>query len=146
MSAAYSNSPELRLQIADSPLRRRAYLLIIAVALAAPWQAADRGYPLLATALVPMLAWLCWGMRRVPFEGAQLSWRRGEWQLAERGKQRRAEVAPGAVALPWVVLLPLRLAGDRCYLWVFVDSVPRDQWRRLRVRVRLPDPGRGVRW
>ena len=147
MSSAYSNSPTLRLPIADSPLRRRASLFVAVLALGALWYGAERGYPLLALALAPVVAWICWGLRRAPWHGAALSWRQGEWQLCARGQPRRVELLPGAVTLPWLALVPLRYCagGSRHYLWIFADSVSPAQWRLLRVRLRLPDPGRGAR-
>ncbi len=145
MSSAYSNSPVLRLPIADSPQRRRAVTFAVLVACAALWQIGARGYPLAALALAPAMAWLLHGLLRAPWQGAELHWRGGAWTLRRDAGCLRLQVEPGAVALPWVVLLPFRAAsgdGARQYLWIFADAVPREQWRRLRVRVRLPDPGR----
>lgn len=147
MSSAYSNSPALRLQIADSPLRRRAYICLVLLALGSLWYCAGRGYPLLAIALAPLLTWVCWSMPGACWQGAELCWRQGAWQLSVREQAHPVALLPGAVALPWVALVPFQLTvgGARRWLWIFADSVPFEQWRRLRVRLRLPDPGRGAR-
>ncbi|SFJ27987.1 toxin CptA [Pseudomonas guineae] len=49
------------------------------------------------------------------------------------------ELHPDSLALPWVVLLRFRLAGQRRVhsLCVARDSLPRDQHRRLRVRLKF---------
>ena len=147
MSAVYLSSPALRLRIADSPLSRRTFLILALIGLGALGQAAARGYPWLAGALAPLLAWLCWGLRHVPLVGAELDWSRGEWRIAVGGSVVPVELATGAVALPWVVLFPYRCAASRGrYLWVFADSVAPEDWRRLRVRIRLRAPDRGARW
>ena len=147
MSIAYSNSPALRLQIADSPLSRLTFSFLIVIAFGTVWLAAARGYPLLACGLLPFLAFLCWGLRRVPQQGAELTWSKGQWQVSCEGGVKPIELTAGAVALPWVVYFPYRCSRQRrrC-LWVFVDSVATEEWRRLRVRIRLPDPGPGARW
>lgn len=148
MSEASLHSPALRLRIVDSPLGRRAFLYVAALALGIPWQLADRGHTVPALALAPLLTWLCWSLRRLPWCGASLSWRLGQWRLEVEGRELAITLAPGAVVLPWVLLFPFRFDGQgaRHYLWLFVDGVEARAWRRLRVRVRLPDPGRGARW
>ena len=142
-----SNSPALRLRIADSPLSRITFVFFAALALGALVHAWVRGYPWLAFGMAPLFTWLCWGLRHVPQRGAELSWSAGEWRLAVGGRALPIALEAGAVALPWVVFVPYRgaVCGRRC-LWVYVDSVSPDDWRRLRVRIRLPDPGRGGRW
>lgn len=71
--------------------------------------------------------------------GAELSWRGGSWLLRRDDVWR--DIAPGkrTIVTPWVICLAFSAlpAGPTDHLWLFFDSVPADDLRRLRVRLAL---------
>lgn len=137
MSGKYSTSPALHLPIAESrSLRHLQNLLLAALALAS-LETALRGYHWLALilllALIPSRA----GMRRQASAGTCISWRAGQWAVS-------GPHGSGTITLlrwhrlPWVTYIAWSGPGRRrARAWLFVDSAPRQQLRRLRVRLAL---------
>ena len=83
--------------------------------------------------------------------GVGLVWRRGNWLLLRGNATVPVKLLAGPVATPWLIFLAVvELSGGRATrLWIFRDSVPLTQWRRLQVRSELatrcggkPDSGR----
>ncbi|MCX2976639.1 protein YgfX [Candidatus Marimicrobium litorale] len=81
-------------------------------------------------------------MRRLGVDRARglgLVWRRGNWMLLRGTATLPVKLLAGPVATPWLIFLAVvELSGGRATrLWIFRDSVPRAQWRRLQVRSEL---------
>ncbi len=139
MSAKYSSLPALRLIIGRSGLRRilhGAFCLCIFFAL---YLVYTRGYPALALLLLPPVSLLLWRIRGQPMAGAVVCWRQGNWSV-ERGVITRAiRISANSTCLPWVIYLAWReLPADRgACVWLFADSAPPRQLRRLRARLAL---------
>jgi len=72
-----------------------------------------------------------WSGLRHEHNGWSLCCRQGEWQPVQ--------LRPDSIALPWLVLLRFRLPGERFSrsLCIAADSLPADQHRRLRVRLKF---------
>lgn len=139
MSARFSNSAALRLTLGRSRLRLVFHCLSGILALSALCLVADRGYPGLALVLVVPTICLMWNLRRDPAAGAQLHWQQGKWDLLQRGERLLIAPRAGTAVLPWVVhlsyaTLPQGRSGG---LWIYVDSLERQAWRQLRVRLTL---------
>ncbi len=150
MSATYSTSPELHLPIAESRYPRLLAAIFLCLQLAGLgllarseawlWMLAVSG--LLALLLAP-----CGGLlltassftRRAdrPAAPRSLHWRQGRWWLESAG-HRRGIVPLRWHCLPWCTYLAWREdGGGRGEVWLFQDSAPRDDLRRLRVRLTL---------
>lgn len=139
MLTRYSHSPVLRLEIANSGYRR---LLIIALYLCvacALFCMARRGYSWLALLLLPLAVLCSVRLWRLPFEGAVINWRRGQWSIDRYGTEiairvhRSSTCLPALVYLAWVELPTGRKQG----LCLFRGSVAAAPMRYLRVRLRL---------
>ncbi len=139
MSARYSPSPELRLRIGESRLRRRlvALLLLCQLVSLACLYRAGHCYPALLSAagILPVLPRLL----RDTARGTQLRWRRGEWALARGGALSPVELLPATRALPWGIHLAWRdpATGRRASCWLFADSLAPAELGRLRCRLAL---------
>jgi len=123
--------------IAESRTLRRLQNLFCAVQLLLPLEVALRGYRWLALAAVLCLVPLLWGTRGQPAAGTCLSWRAGQWLV--HGVDGTAPVTlerwhrlAGVTFVAW-----RGPGGRRGRAWLFADSAPRDQLRRLRVRLGL---------
>ena len=89
---------------------------------------------------------MLWHLRRPGLVGCTLGWQQGVWTL-ECPLQRRVIVPSQRITmLPWLIYLSVAGLRPRGAdgLWLFVDSMPRDHWRQLRVRLKLgpKQPGR----
>ena len=139
MSARYSNSPALRLTAVNSRLRRILHLLLCLGSACALYRIYLRGYPLFTTFLLPLAGWCCWRLAREAAAGVTLGWRQGEWSLCQGGLGEQRVVLRRATRLPWMIYSSWQEAPDGPYrsLWLFADSAPAEQLRRLRVRLAL---------
>ena len=139
MSARCSNSPSLRLTIADSVVRRALHCLFCLLVTATFWRLAQRGYPGTALVLSPLAALACWRLSSRPFVGAVISWERGEWTMQQNGVVRIVSLAPGHCVLPWLIYLAWDKSVDApaASVFLFPDSARPDELRRLRVRLSL---------
>lgn len=139
MSAQYSNSPALRLNIASSRLRDGAVLLVGGGALGAVYLLWQQGHAQLAFALLPVVAVLAPALRRDTLTGCALCWHQGQWSLWRGREQQLIAVSPRSACLPGLVYLAWRElpAGRQRYGWIFSDCAPAGQLRRLRVRLAL---------
>ncbi|MDC0361594.1 hypothetical protein OAN12_00940 [Halioglobus sp.] len=98
-----------------------------------------RGYTYETILLSLLVAGL---MRRLVIDrarGVGLVWRRGNWLLLRGNATVPVKLLAGPVATPWLIFLAVvALSGGRATrLWIFRDSVPLTQWRRLQVRAEL---------
>jgi|AntAceMinimDraft_11_1070367.scaffolds.fasta_scaffold00079_25 hypothetical protein len=71
--------------------------------------------------------------------GAQLHWRQGRWTLQQGASRRTVTLTRRSTATQWLVYLAFNdmPAGSAGQLWLYADSIPRDQLRKLRVRLVL---------
>jgi hypothetical protein len=139
LSSRYSRSPALRLRIGRSQLRALLHGGLCVLVLYALWEIYCLGYALLSLLLVlPALA-LLYRLRLDPTPGAELCFCRGAWTLESNGVQRMITPGRRCIVTPWVIYLAFTEApsGAAQQLWLYVDSVHPQQWRRLRVRLTL---------
>lgn len=121
-------------------LRRSRYEFILLVglhmaAMPAPWLAALPAWlkvvidlALLGSAVFYLRRW-----RAMPYEGLRLL-PDGSWALAKGSEEIDAEQMPGGYLSPYLIVLPLRPAGQRTVrLVLWPDSAPADDIRRMRV-------------
>ncbi len=138
-SSKYSSSPELRLQIGNSRLRHALAGALIVAEMCAIGLLFLRGYTcesvLLSLLAVVLLTRLLVDRTR----GLGLVWQGGNWMLLRGAAALPVKLLAGPVATPWLIYLAVvELSGGRATrLWIFRDSVPSAQWRRLRVRSEL---------
>lgn len=130
-------APTLRLEPRPSRWQALAaallVLAVLAVPLLSPWPAGLR----LAVALVALavLALLAWRQRRAP------RWRRlvwdgeGAWLVDHGDGPRPARLRAARLTGP-LLALDLEVGGRRHRLVLWPDSLPADDWRRLRIRLR----------
>ena len=71
--------------------------------------------------------------------GASLCWREGRWTLERDGVIREISPTRRSTVLPWLVYIAFAdtAEGSEGHIWLYGDSVPQDQLRRLRVRLTL---------
>jgi toxin CptA len=88
-------------------------------------------------ALVASVAWqLRASVRNARITGLELR-PDGSASVRVAGDWRDASLAPGGVALPWLVVVPLRFGdGERLRLVLLPDSADADDLRRLRMVLR----------
>jgi hypothetical protein len=139
LSEKYSNSPALCLKVAASDTRCALYAALCVCAGGALWLVAAGGYTGTAALLLPAVLVALWRLRRQRLCGATLRWERGDWMLECDGECRALRLLPGSGRLPWLICLVWRElpAGRRGGLWLFPDSAPARELRRLRVRLVL---------
>ena len=139
MSARYANSPALRLKIGESGLRGALYGAACLIILYALCSICARGYAFLVVSLSVIAFILLWLLRRNPMRGAELCWREGLWTLERDGVIREISPSKGSTILPWFVYIAFTdiAAGSAGHIWLYADSVPKRQLRRLRVRLTL---------
>lgn len=139
MSARYSNSPSLRLVIAESRIYRGLHCLLCLLAACGLYRLSLRGYPLLALVLLLPVILACWRLARQRHAGSCISWQRGEWSLERRSSSRGISLSRASTCLPWVVYLAWTEAASaqRGSVFLFADSAPGEQLRGLRVRISL---------
>ncbi len=139
MSGRYSSSPALCLSITRSRLRTRLFAaLCFAIALAL-WSICSRGYPLPGLLLLPLALMLLWRLRYGAMEGAELRYQQGKWALCQGGIARRISPTTRSTNTPWVIFFAFneRPSGRPGHIWLYRDSAPPEELRRLRVRVTL---------
>lgn len=139
MSARYATSPALHLKIGESGLRRALYVALWLVILYALCSVYARGYALLVVSLSIIAFGSLWLLRRNPMRGAELCWRDNRWTLERDGVIREISLSRRSTVLPWFVYLAFTdiAEGSAGHIWVYADSVPKPQLRRLRVRLTL---------
>ena len=139
MSARSSNSPALRLEIAESRVHSLLLLATCIASLGALYLLCERGYAVLAALLLPCAAATLFRCHRDALAGSWLIWREGHWSLRTGREEVPIELVPPSQALPWAIYLVWREipAGGRRRAWLFSDCAPREGLRRLRVRLRL---------
>lgn len=114
---------------------RRSVLLglVAAAGMASLLALQQRGYNLLALALMPpglMLLGVGLGQR----DSLEIHHERGVWTLISGGEARAVLPLPGSVCLPWLTRFSCCEpgAGRRQTLWLFPDSAPADSLAALR--------------
>jgi hypothetical protein len=139
LSARYSYSPTLQIHIGKSRYRSTLWLLLCIATLCALVGILARGYPVLCLLLAPLAGGLLWRLRHDAMIGAQLHWRRGQWSLQQGDRLRLIVLSRRSTALPWVMYLVFSepATGRGWQYWLYTDSAPADQLRRLRVRLAL---------
>ena len=141
MSAKYSTSPTLHLAINESAHYRYCQLGFHLGLLLSLLQLALGGFPV-CWALLPLIPLSCYLHRRQRQAGLTLCWQQGRWSLLTDAGRETIELQRGH-CLPWVTFVQWRPAEGRPAegrvdrAWLFSDSCPRSQLRRLRVRLRL---------
>ena len=133
MSSNAFDAP-LRLELVPSRRLRRWRLLVHgAGVLTVPLlQSPVLGVGVLVLLLVSFL--------RRPILPSALLWRSdGQWECRIGGSVEPAVLATTAVVQPWLVILPLRCDERRRirYLVILPDMLPAQDFRRLRVRLRI---------
>jgi hypothetical protein len=149
MSRTLSGSYATPLQLDFVPSRRLALVLAAAHGCALmllPFTGLDTGYGLALALLLCASGWHAWcGCTAV----ASRSFIRGlSWGSDDRvelvrpnGESASMQLQADACVTPWLVVLRLRDArGQTHHLPVLPDMLPRAQFRRLRVRLRLDVP------
>lgn len=139
MSARYSSSPELHLQIGDSRLRRWSLAALLACLVLALGLIFYTGYPVIASALSTCALCLLPALWRNPSRGLRLRWRQGQLALGRGDALTPVELLPCTACLPWGVYLCWRdpAGGSRAGCWLFVDSLSAEDLRRLRFAILL---------
>jgi hypothetical protein len=139
LSARYANSPALRLKIGESGLRAALYGALCLIILYALCSIYARGYAFLVIFLSVIACILLWLLRRNPMRGAELCWRQGRWTLERDGLIREIFPSRSSTVLPWFVYIAFTdiAEGPAGHIWLYTDSVPKHQLRRLRVRLTL---------
>lgn len=139
MSAKYSSSPVLRLNIGKSRYRRFLHGAFCLCTCFALYLLYARGYPVLALVLLPPVSLILWRLRREPMAGAVVCWRCGNWTVEHGALSQAVCIRPNSSCLPWVIYLAWRElpAGHRGSVWLFADSAPPGQLRSLRARLAL---------
>jgi hypothetical protein len=113
--------------------------LLCLLAVASLCRLSQRGYPLLACAVLPVAGLCCWRLARQRLAGLQLSWRAGQWRLGRGSDYRLISIHPSSTCLPWMIYLSWveTAAARRGSVFLFPDSACAAQLRQLRVRLRL---------
>ena len=137
MSARYLNSPALHLTVGNSRLRRILHGLLCLCAAVSLYRLYLRGYPLLAGSLLPLACLCCVQLAKQSLCGATVCWRQGEWSVLRDNVSYPVSVGRRSACLPGFIYLACEeQSGGRCLrLWLFPDSAPAEQLRRLRVRL-----------
>jgi hypothetical protein len=136
LSARYSTSPSLNLRIGRSRLRGLLYLLLALCLGASLVLLGRQGYPLLALSLLAPAG--CCFIAQLRRDGVTaLEWGAGQWTLRRGSERIPIRILPGSSCLPWVIYLGWASLVDqrRGSLWLFADSAPAADLRRLRVRL-----------
>lgn len=131
-----SSVPALRLELRPSRQRRLwrglthgAAAAVLPLLLQSPWVMA-------VAALILIVSW------HSSSADASLTLLRhgdGHWKLFEGADEREAGLAEPPFVQPWLVIVPLRLDGRRRLrrIVIFPDMLPADDFRRLRVCLRM---------
>lgn len=137
MSAKYSISPTLYLKTAESHLYMRCQGLLIAAVALALFELMLGGYYLLVMVLgTCLLCFLRFSWQQRPV-GAVIRWQQGEWTLESGGQVLSIALRRGH-CLPWLTFVAWQAEpGKKGQVWLFNDSAPYHDLRRLRVRLRI---------
>jgi len=139
LSVRYSNSPAFQLIIGKSRLRRFLHTALCLCTCFALYLLSVRGYSILAFLLLPPVGLLLWRLRCEPMSGAIVRCRQDSWTVDQGETSQVVCVLSNSTSLPWVIYLAWRElpAGRRSSVWLFADSAPPRQLRRLRARLSL---------
>jgi hypothetical protein len=139
LSARFSTTPELRLRIGRSRLRRALFGALLALQGCGIWLLWDAGHRLVALSSIPVLLLVFAALVRDPARGTIVQWRDGSWTLEKAGERLPVVILPATTCLPWVVYLAWRSqgTGGHGHLWLFSDSTGRDGFRCVRARLAL---------
>lgn len=138
MSARYSTSFTLRLPIAESRICAALQAGFSVCCFLALVLISGRGYPWLAVLLSLPIMTLLPVLNRQPLVGAVVHWRRGNWSIERGGVEMAISLHPSSRVSPFAVFLCwCSESGVKDSVWLFADSAPADQQRRLRVRLAL---------
>ena len=139
MSARYSNSPALRLEIARSRIYCSLHFVFSLLTIVSLYRIGERGYPVLTLLLLPMAALCCWQTARQTLAGGLVRWERDHWYIGGGKEPGTVTLERSSTCLPWVIYLawvdPARPTRGSALL--FPDSVPANDLRRLRLRLTL---------
>ena len=139
MSAKYSTSHTLDLTIAESRIHFILQVALCTCVLAALLLLWVAGRTVLAALLLLPAGWLLWHLHFASMSAPLIRWRQGVWTLQREGCARPVRISPRSTVMPWVIYLAWceLPAGPRGCVWLFADSAPPQQLRRLRVRLSL---------
>ena len=116
------------------------FLLLVALHGGAAAGVAVLPWPPGARALLLLLigASLLWAVRRLPLAGLWLVARDRIECVQADGRRVSAEVLPDSTVFSWMIVLRLRLEGEKrtCALVVLPDQLTRDKFRQLRLWLR----------
>lgn len=142
MSRRYCNSPVLRFRIGESRLRAALYAALCLAVATAHYLIFLRGYNGLALLLALPALILLGGLARDPAAGVWIAWRGGRWSLCRGGVWQDVIPHRRTVVTRWVICLVYSYApwSARNYLWLYADSLPAGELRRLRLRLALQKP------
>jgi hypothetical protein len=92
----------------------------------------------IAAAVLGSLAWQCRAWHRSRRSGGStLAYRQGQWWLESAAGECSVTPCADSTLLPFLIVLRLRHSGRVHTLLVPSDSLDREQFRRLRVLLRL---------
>ncbi len=139
MLAKYATSPALHLKIGESGLRGSLHGFLCLAVLYVLCSVSVQGDESLVMPLSIIAFLLLWLLRRNPMHGAELCWRYGRWTLKRDGVTRGISLSATSTMLPWLIYIAFTDVAENSegYIWLYADSVPEDQLRRLRVRLTL---------
>lgn len=139
MSAKFSTSPALRLTIGKSRIRTFLHRALCCCVLLALSLAYLQSYLTLALLLSPFAALLLWLLSHDSGVASIVCWQDGMWMVERNGHAQIVSISQRSTGLPWVIYLAWQKlpAGRRESVWLFADSAPAQQLRRLRVRLSL---------
>lgn len=136
----YSSSPTLHLRIDKSRIRCALFSVLCLILLFALYALYSDGHGYLVGPLTVWVIVLLWRARRDAMTGAELRWHGGRWTLQHEGEVRGILLSRRSTATPWVIYLGFtETAGSSGHIWLYPDSAPALQLRRLRVRLALKD-------
>ena len=137
MSVKYSTSPTLRLRVANSRHYLCCQILFITAVALALFELGRGVHPLLIGLLIPGLLSFVWRAGRQTLVGTVVCWQHGKWVL-ESGDQIYPIALRRWHCLPWVTFVAWQFeSGKKDQIWLFSDSAPRHDLRRLRTRLRI---------
>jgi hypothetical protein len=139
LSARYSNSPSLRLAVARSSIYRGLHGLLCLFVVFSLIRVYQRGYPVLALTLLPLATLGCWRLAQQRLAGALICWSKGEWTIEAGENCVPVKLARSSTCLHGVIYLAWEQGVDtgRGSVFLFTDSAPAQDLRRLRVRITL---------
>ena len=139
MSDRFSSSPTLRIRLVESRLRAAGHGVLSILLCCALYAVYELGYILCSVVVLPLAVSLLWLLRRDPHAGTVLCWEGGVWSLENAGRRQVIEPGRRCVVTPFVIYLSYSSLAERYSggLWLYVDSLSRQEQRQLRVRLAL---------